>query len=54
LCDVVDHDGAVCVPVVHGREGLVPLLACRVPYLKLDGSGFVESDGLGEEGGADG
>ena len=54
LCDVVDDDGAVGVAVVHGREGLVALLASRVPDLKLDCGGLVEGDGLGEECGADG
>ena len=52
LCDVVDDDGAVGVAVVHGGERLVALLAGRVPDLELDGCGFVEGDGLGEEGGA--
>ena len=54
LCDVIDYDGAVCVPIVHGCQRLVSLLACRVPYLKLDCGGFVEGDCLGEESGADG
>ena len=54
LCDVVDNDGAVGVPVVHGRERLVALLAGRVPDLELDGCVLIEGDGLGEEGGADG
>jgi hypothetical protein len=54
LCDVVDDYGAVGVPVVHGRERLVALLACRVPDLELDGCVLIEGDGLSEEGGADG
>ena len=54
MCDIINDDSAVGVPVVHGRERLVALLACRVPYLELDGCGFVEGDGLGEEGGANG
>jgi hypothetical protein len=54
LCDVVYDDSAVCVPIVHGRERLVSLLACCVPYLEFDGCALVEGDGLGEEGGADG
>jgi hypothetical protein len=29
-------------------------LAGGVPYLKLDGCGIIERDGLGEEGGANG
>lgn len=52
--DVVDDDGAVGVAVVHGRERLVPLLACRVPDLELDGRVLVEGERLREEGGADG
>jgi hypothetical protein len=54
LCDVVDDDSAVCVPVVHGGQRLVALLAGGIPYLKLDCCVLVEGDGLGEEGGADG
>lgn len=54
LCDVVDDDGAVRIPVVHGRQGLVPLLPSRIPNLKFDGRVFIEGDGLCEEGGADG
>jgi hypothetical protein len=54
LRNVVDDDGAVGVPVVHGRQRLVPLLARCVPDLKLDCRVLVERDGLCEEGGADG
>jgi hypothetical protein len=54
LGDVIYNHGAVGVPVVHGCERLVALLACRVPDLKLDGCGFVEGDGLGQERSADG
>ena len=54
MCDVVDDDSAVCVAVVHGGEGLVALLASRVPDLKLDRRVVVEGNGLGEEGSADG
>lgn len=54
LCDIVDNDSAVCVPVVHGRKRLVALLASRVPNLELDCCVLVEGDGLGQEGGADG
>ena len=32
---------------------MVPLLSCRIPDFELDG-GFVEADGLGQEGRADG
>ena len=54
LCDVVDDYGAVCVSVVHGRERLVAFLTGGIPDFKLDGCVFIEGDGLGEEGGADG
>ena len=54
LCDVVDDDCAVGVSVVHRCEGLVSLLAGRVPYFELDGRRVVEGDGLCEEGGSDG
>ena len=54
LCDVVYDYGAVCVSVVHGRERLVALLAGGIPDLELDRGVFIEGDGLGEEGGADG
>ena len=54
LCDVVDDDSAVCVPVVHGRQRLVALLACGIPYLELDCCVLVEGNSLCEEGSADG
>ena len=34
--DVVDHDDAVCPPVVGAGDGPEPLLAGRVPDLQLD------------------
>ena len=54
MCDVVDHDGAVCVPVVHWGEGFVAFLAGRVPDLELDCGVVVQGDGLCEEGCSDG
>lgn len=36
LCDIVDHHGAVCIPVVHGGQGLVSFLTGSIPYLKFD------------------
>lgn len=54
LSDIVDNDGAVGVPVVHGRQGLVSLLACGIPYLELDCRALVERNGLCEEGSTDG
>jgi len=53
LSDVVDHHRAVGIPVVHGRQGLVPLLARCIPNLKLDCGVLIERDGLCKEGGAD-
>jgi hypothetical protein len=54
LGNVVYHDGAVGISVVHGSQGLVSLLAGSIPDLKLDRGGFVERDGLSQESGADG
>ena len=54
LRDIVNDDGAVGVPVVHGRQRLVALLARRVPDLKLDRGVLVERYRLCQEGGADG
>jgi len=54
LGDVVDHNGAVGIPVVHGGKRFVPFLARRIPDLKFDSCRFVEGYGLGEEGSADG
>lgn len=34
--DVVDHDGSLGPPVVHGRQTVIPFLPCSVPDLKLD------------------
>jgi hypothetical protein len=53
LCDIVDDDCAVGIPIVHRRQGLVSLLTCGVPYLEFDGGLIIEGDGLCEEGGAD-
>ena len=36
LSDIIDNDGAVCIPIVHRGKGLVPFLAGCIPYLKLD------------------
>lgn len=52
MCNIVNHHGAVCIAVVHGRKGLVSFLACGIPDLKLDGCVLIEGDGLGEEGGS--
>ena len=51
--NVVNDDGGLGAPIVHGRERVVALLARRVPDLELDG-GVVDLDCLREEGGADG
>jgi hypothetical protein len=53
LCNIIDNDGAVRIPVVHRSKGLVPLLARRVPDLKLDCRVLVQGDGLCEESSAD-
>jgi hypothetical protein len=49
LCDVVHDHGAVGVTIVHGRQGLVTLLAGRIPDLELDSRVLIERDGLSEE-----
>ena len=53
LGDIVDNDGTVGIPVVHGSEGLVSFLACRIPDLKLHCGILIERDGLRQEGGTD-
>ena len=54
LRDIVDYDGTVCIPIVHGCQRLVSFLTGCIPDFEFDGCGVVEGDGLGEEGGADG
>lgn len=54
LCDIVDNNGAVCISVVHGRQGLVAFLSRGIPDLELYGGILVKRDGLCEEGSADG
>lgn len=34
--DVIDHDGSLGAPVVHGGQAVIPLLSSCVPDLKLD------------------
>ncbi len=34
--DVVDHNGGLGSPVVHGSQAVIPFLSCSVPDLKLD------------------
>jgi hypothetical protein len=53
LRNVINDNGAVCVPVVHGCERLVALLSCCVPDLEFDCRLLVEGEGLCEESGAD-
>lgn len=54
LCDIVDDNGAVRVAVVHGCQGLVTLLAGRIPDLELHRGVLIQRDGLCEEGSANG
>jgi len=49
LGDIVNDNGTVCIPVVHGRKRFVPLLTRRVPYLELHGGTVVEGYSLCEE-----
>jgi hypothetical protein len=53
LSDIVDNNGAVCISVVHGRQGLVSLLTRRIPDLELHCGVLIERDGLCKESGAD-
>ena len=46
--DIVDHDGGLGAPVVHGRQGVISLLARRVPDLELD-CRVVQADCLGQK-----
>lgn len=50
---VVDHNGRLGAPVVHGCQAVVALLARRVPDLKLDRR-VVQAHSLRQEGGSDG
>lgn len=54
LCDIVDDDGAVGVPVVHRCQRLVAFLASSVPDLKLYRCALIEGYRLCKEGCADG
>ena len=51
--NIVDDDGGLGAPVVHGGETVVPLLARSVPNLELDCS-VVQADCLGQKCCADG
>ncbi len=53
LGDIVDNNGTVGIPVIHGSEGLVSFLACRIPDLKLHCGVLIERDRLRQEGGTD-
>ena len=53
ICDVVDHYRSSSAPVIHGSQAVIPLLPCRVPYLKLDCL-IVHCQGLREESRPDG
>ena len=53
LGDVVDHNCAIRVAIVHRGQGLVSFLTSSVPYLKFDRRALVEGYRLGEKGGTD-
>lgn len=46
LRDIIYYDGAVGIPVVHWRQGLVSFLASGIPYLELHGRGIIKRNGL--------
>lgn len=47
--DVIDHDGSLGPPIVHGGQAVIPLLSSCVPDLKFDCC-VVQTDRLCEEG----
>lgn len=49
LSDIVNHNGTVRIPVVHGSKRFVPLLTSRIPYLELHCGTVVKGYGLCEE-----
>ena len=53
MCNIVDHNGAVRVPVVHGSQRLVSFLAGRIPDLELHRGILVQGNRLREESGSD-
>lgn len=53
LANIIDKQRSHCTAVVCGRDGAVPLLACGIPDLSLDGLG-VDLDGSGSELDTDG
>lgn len=52
--DIVNDYCTIGIPIVHGGEGLVPLLTSCIPDLELNRGVLVEGNGLGEEGSTDG
>jgi hypothetical protein len=52
VSDIVDNDGSLGAPIVHGRQGMISFLSGSVPDLKFDRR-VVETNGLGEECGSD-
>jgi len=52
LGDVINHNGAVGVSIVHGSQRLVSFLAGGIPDFEFDCRVFVQRDGLCQEGGA--
>ena len=52
--DVINNYRTVRISIVHGSQGLISLLACRIPDLKLDRRVLVQRNRLCEEGGTDG
>ena len=49
LCDIVYNYCAVCISVVHWRQGFVAFLTSGVPYFELDGSILIKRDCLGQK-----
>lgn len=49
LCNIVHHNSAVCIAVVHRSQALVAFLAGRVPYFELYRVFLVAGQRLGKE-----
>lgn len=53
LGNIIDNDGAVGIPIIHGGQRFVSLLTGGIPYFELDCRVFIEGYRLGEESGSD-
>lgn len=49
LSDIVNHNGTICIPVVHRSQRFIPLLTSSVPDLKFYCGLFIKADCLSKE-----